>query len=268
MAGFALNSGLEGQTALVTGASGGIGQAIARALAAEGVAVALHAHRNLSKARTLADELGGEALPVQADLRSEAETDAMMDAVLGWRPRLDHVIVNAGIWEQRDAPLHRMSLDQWRGTLDADLTSAFLTCRAFLRHLAAQPREHASLVLVGSTAALFGEARHADYSAAKAGMVYGLTRSLKNEIVHLAPRGRVNCVCPGWTRTPMTEAPMQEPGAVEHVTSTMSLKKVATPEDVAAAAVFLSSERLAGHLTGTIVPVAGGMEGRRLESPA
>jgi 3-oxoacyl-[acyl-carrier protein] reductase len=157
-----------------------------------------------------------------------------------------------------------MTLAQWRETLEADLTSAFLTCRAFLRHLADVPRETASIVLVGSTAALFGEADHADYAAAKAGMVYGLTRSLKNEIVRLAPRGRVNCVCPGWTDTPMAAGHADDPEVVRRVTSTMALRKIAQPEDVARAVVFLTSDVSAGHISGAIIPVAGGMEGRLL----
>ncbi len=90
--------------------------------------------------------------------------------------------------------------------MDTDLTGAFLTTRGFLRHLADSPREEASIVFVASTAALFGEENHTDYSAAKAAMAYGMTRSLKNEIVRLAPRGRVNCVCPGWVMTPMAAA--------------------------------------------------------------
>jgi NAD(P)-dependent dehydrogenase (short-subunit alcohol dehydrogenase family) len=149
-------------------------------------------------------------------------------------------------------------------TLRAVLDSAVLTCRAFLRHLAEMPRPAASIVLVGSTAALFGEAGHSDYAVAKAGLTYGLTLSLKNEIVRLAPHGRVNCVCPGWTRTPMAAAGLADPVAVTRAQATMALQKVAEPEDVAAAIVFLTSARLAGHLSGTILPVAGGMEGRLL----
>jgi len=101
-----------------------------------------------------------------------------------------------------------MSLRQWRKTQDAVLTSAFLTLRAYLRRVARQRRGNA--VLIASTAALFGEAGHADYASAKAGMAYGLTLSLKNEIARIAPRterycgGRVNCVCPGWTLVPRT----------------------------------------------------------------
>ncbi|MHC4989893.1 MAG: SDR family NAD(P)-dependent oxidoreductase [Planctomycetota bacterium] len=259
-----MDAGLNDSCVLVTGASGGIGQATARAFAAEGCRVALHYHRQAAAAEQLAGELDVPSITIGADLRDEAAVDAMVDAVIARLGRLDSVVVNAGIWTATPAPLHRMSLAQWRETIETDLTSAFLTCRAYLRHLAATPRDDASIVLVASTAALFGEAEHADYAAAKSGMAYGLTLSLKNEIVRLAPRGRVNCVCPGWTETPMAAADMADAATVGRVLATMPLAKIATPEDVARAVVFLSAPRLAGHLSGVILPLAGGMEGRLL----
>jgi 3-oxoacyl-[acyl-carrier protein] reductase len=259
-----MKSGLSGQTHVITGASGGIGIATARAFAEEGANVVLHCHRNRRGAEELAKELPTETLVVAADVADEGDVDRMYREILARFPRIDGVVVNAGIWIADEVPLHRMSLDQWRRTMATDLTGAFLTCRGFLRHLAETPREEASLVLIASTAALFGEENHADYSAAKAALAYGLTRSLKNEIVRIAPRGRVNCVCPGWVMTPMAAASMEDPSAVDRVTATMSLRKIATPEDVAAAIVFLSSSKLAGHLSGTILPLAGGMEGRWL----
>ncbi len=259
-----MNSDLAGKSFLVTGASGGIGQAVARAFAAEGAGVILHYHHNVGATEALAAELGPRAVPLQADLRDEAAVDRLYERALAACGPLAGVVVNAGIWVEAPAPLWQMGLAQWEGTMAADLTSAFLTCRGYLRQLAAEPRDEASIVLVGSTAALFGEENHADYSAAKAAMSYGLTRTLKNEIVRLAPRGRVNCVCPGWVATPMSAAALEDQALVDRVTSTMALRKVATPEDCAAAIVFLSSAQLAGHLSGTILPVAGGMEGRRL----
>jgi 3-oxoacyl-[acyl-carrier protein] reductase len=262
-----MDSGLSGQAVIVTGASGGIGQATARAVAAEGASVVLHYHRQADAAETLRRELGDAAISVAADLRDESQTASMFDAATGRFGRVDSVVVNAGIWTAKAVPLHSMSVEQWRHTLETDLTSAFLTCRAFLRHLADVPREAGSIVLVGSTAALLGEADHADYAAAKAGMVYGLTRSLKNEIVRLAPRGRVNAVCPGWTDTPMARHGTSDPEAMKRVFATMAMAKIATSEDVARAIVFLASDRLAGHITGAIVPVAGGMEGRLLHAP-
>ena len=112
-----------------------------------------------------------------------------------------------------------------------NLTTTFLTARAFLREVARN--NHGSLVLVGSTAGLVGEAGHADYAAAKSAILGGLLLSLKNEIVRIAPTGRVNAVAPGWTESPMTRGHV-DPEAVRRISRTMALRKVAQPEDVAA----------------------------------
>lgn len=255
-----MDTGLADSTVLITGASGGIGRSIARAFADEGAFCGLHFHQHAERVAGIAEH----GLPLQADLRREDDTRRMFRVLVEARRRIDAVVVNAGIWVAEPVPLERMSLAQWNETLGSDLTSAFLTCRAFLGHLADQPRDAASIVLVGSTAALFGEQGHADYASAKAGLVYGLTLSLKNEIVRLAARGRVNCVCPGWVATPMVSGSLVDSAVVERATATMPLRKIASPEDVARAVVFLTSDRLAGHVSGAILPVAGGMEGRRL----
>jgi 3-oxoacyl-[acyl-carrier protein] reductase len=257
-----MDSGLRDAAVLITGASGGIGVATARAFVGEGARPLLHYHRQAAAAERLAAELGG--YPLQADMAQPDSVDRLFAGALAVVPRLDVLVVNAGIWEEEPVALHRMSVEQWRRTLDVNLTGAFLCCRAFLRHLDEVPREVAAIVLVASTAGLFGEEGHADYAATKSALAFGLTLSLKNEIVRLAPRGRVNCVCPGWVATPMAQTAMVRPGALERVTSTMALRKIASPEDVARAIVFLSSERLSGHVTGSRLTVAGGMEGRLL----
>ena len=263
-----MNADMNDSCILVTGASGGIGLAVAEALAEEGVKLVLHYHKQAEPIRQLQQRIDVPNVAVPADLRDERQVERMFAEALDAFPRIDVVVVNAGVFKSESVPLHEMTAEQWRETLDADLNSAFLTCRAFLRHLADEPRESAAIVLVGSTAALFGEAGHADYAAAKAAMVYGLTLSLKNEIVRLAPRGRVNCVCPGWVRTPMAAYGLSDPALMRRVQATMALQKVAEPHDVAAAVVFLASERLSGHMSGAILPIAGGMEGRLLHPDA
>jgi 3-oxoacyl-[acyl-carrier protein] reductase len=262
-----MNANLFEQCVLITGASGGIGLVAAQAFAEEGARLILHYHTHAEPLQELAPRLEVPSVVLQADLRDEPQVERLFAAAVEKFPRIDVAVVNAGVWNDHAVPLHEMSLDQWHQTLAADLTSAFLTCRAFLRHLVAVPRESAAIVLVASTAALFGEADHADYSAAKAALAYGLTRSLKNEIVRLAPRGRVNCVCPGWTRTPMAVTGL-DPDVLRRVQATMALQKIAEPYDVAAAIVFLASDRLAGHVSGVLLPIAGGMEGRLLHPSA
>ena len=217
-----MDLGLAGTAALVTGASGGIGSAVARELAAEGARVALHYHRNREAAEALAGELGGVAL--QADLRDEAQADALVPAAVEALGRLDACVANAGVWPSEDVPVARLPLERWRATIDANLTATFLTARAFCRHVEASGT--GSLVLIASTAGLFGEAGHADYAAAKAAIGQGLALSLKNEVVRTAPGARVNVVAPGWTVSPMTAKDLTEE-AVARVTATMALRKVA-----------------------------------------
>ncbi|MHB8643527.1 MAG: SDR family NAD(P)-dependent oxidoreductase [Gaiellaceae bacterium] len=247
-----MDTGLAGKRALVTGASGGIGGACARELAAEGVRVVVHYHRGKARAEAIAAEIGGEI--AQADLTDEAQVDAMFASV----GPVDLCAAVAGVWPSEDAPVWELPLDRWDATVRANLTASFLTARGFLRSVAASG--HGSLVFVGSTAGKFGEAGHADYAAAKAGLV-GLMLSVKNEIVRVAPRGRVNAVFPGWTESPMTRGHLDE-NQVHRISRTMALRKVAQPEDVARQIVVLLSDELSGHVSGQVVTVAGGMEGR------
>jgi 3-oxoacyl-[acyl-carrier protein] reductase len=258
-----MNLGLAGCGILVTGASGAIGGAIARAFAAEGARVAVHYHRSRSAAEELAHEIGGIA--VRADLTSEAAAAGLVAAAYEHLGRLDVCVANAGVRAERPAPLWQVELARWRAIIDGNLTATFLTAREYLRHVAATG--DGSLVLVASTAAMFGEAGHADYAAAKAAIAYGLALSLKNEVVQSAPLGRVNVVAPGWTTSPMSGRSLKE-AALGRATATMPLRKVARLEDIASAVVWVSSPAAAGHVSGQILTVAGGMEGRLVHHPA
>jgi 3-oxoacyl-[acyl-carrier protein] reductase len=267
-----MNSDLSGKVVLVTGASGGLGSAMARAFAAEGARLVLHYHSRRAAAERLATELGAdESLVTGADLREEAQVRTLF-AEAGRRfGRVDTLVANAGVWCERDVAIADMSLAQWQETLASDLTSVFLCCREFLR--LARIQQQGNIVLIGSTAGVFGEPGHGDYAAAKSALAYGLTRTLKNEIARLAPHtaaycgGRVNCVCPGWTVSPLTEQHLQDPAVVRRVTATMALPQLARADDIANAVVFLASDKLARHITGQTLVVAGGMEGRWLWRP-
>jgi len=254
-----METGLAGRGVLVTGASGGIGAACARAFAAEGARVVVHYHRGEDRARALAAELGGAPV-AQADLTVESDAERLFSEARDALGAVEVCAAVAGVYPAADVPVWELGLDRFERTLRENLTATFLTARAFLGGLETGP---AALVLVGSTAGRFGEAGHADYAAAKAGIQGGLLLSLKNEAARLGPGIRVNAVAPGWTVSPMTRG-LLEPDDVRRITRTMPLRKVATPEDVAAQVVVLASERLSGHVTGELVTVAGGMEGRVL----
>ena len=182
----------------------------------------LHYRRNRAGAETLRRDLRqSETLLVQADLTRESGARRMFAAALKKFGGIDTLVANAGDWETRDVFLHDMTLRQWRRTLDGVLTSTFLCLREFLRIV--KKRKQGNAVLIGSTAAVFGEAGHADYAAGKAALTYGLTRSLKNELARLAPHtrtycgGRINCVCPGWTAVPRLAAKLGDEKTIRKI---------------------------------------------------
>lgn len=255
-----MDTELNGSRILVTGGAGGIGAAIVRAFAAEGAVLGVHYRSSREQAEALCSEVGGIGL--HADLTVEEEAAELIPRAVAELGGLDICIANAGVYPGEAMPLWNISLERWRRVLDANLTSVFLTARGFLRHL--RQTGAGNLVLVGSTAGTFGEAGHADYAAAKGAIMTGLLASLKNEVVNLGPDVRVNAVAPGWTATPKRVEAGIDDEHIDRATSTMALKKLATPEDVAAQVVVLASDRLSGHVTGQVVTVAGGMEGRLL----
>ncbi|MCZ6600104.1 MAG: SDR family oxidoreductase [Acidobacteria bacterium] len=262
-----MDTGLKDKVVFITGASGGIGAAVAELMAAEGARLVLHRHKGQKRATALAERLPGDPLVVTADVAREDQVETAFEAALKRWGQIDVLVANAGIWPEQAAPVHEMTLARWQQVMDVNLTGVFLSTRAFFRHLARRRPPDAALILMGSTAAMFGEEGHAAYAAGKAAITHGLTLSLKNEIVRLSPGGRVNAVCPGWTRTPMAAAGLKDDDAVRSVLQTRSLTKIAEPKDVAAAVVYLASPVLAGHVSGQILTVAGGMEGRLLHRP-
>ncbi len=262
-----MDSGLHNRVILVTGVSGGIGGELARAFLAEGARVIGHYHSGRDRAEKALAGYSGQWMLAGADLTQETEVASLFAAAETAFGPVVALVANAGVWPPHDVPLHQMSLEQWNRTLSVDLTSVFLCLREFFRGIVRHRLTHPAAVLIGSTAGIYGEAGHADYATAKAGLMYGLARTLKNEIARIAPGGRVNVVCPGWTLTPMVDRFTAQPETVRRVLQTMPLRKVARPADVVAAVVYLASEKLAGHVSGQILTVAGGMEGRVLYSP-
>ncbi|NHJ47593.1 MAG: SDR family oxidoreductase [Asgard group archaeon] len=258
---------LDGKVALITGASGGIGTAIARVLAAEGVDVIVHYHSSVEKAKKLANELGKNILCIKADLSSESQVLAMFEEIEKKKGRIDILVCNAAIYPDEYLEVEKIPLERWKNTLTINLDSVFLCCRSFIQQLRKFDGETASIIIVGSTSGIFGEAGHADYSTAKSAITYGFTKSLKNEIINVARLGRVNAVCPGWTVSPMSEKYLDDEEGIKHVLKTVPLKKIAESEDIANMIAVLASDKLSGHITGEIITIAGGMEGRALHLP-
>jgi 3-oxoacyl-[acyl-carrier protein] reductase len=255
-----VDTDLAGRVVVITGAARGIGAATARAFAGEGARVVVNYLTSRDEADALVASLP-EAIAVQADCSREDEIDRLFATVMDRYGRVDVCVCNAAVYSP-PAPAVDIDAERFRRIVDTNLVGTFLVARAFLRLV----REQGSgnLILIGSTAGIFGEEGQADYAATKAALTGGLLPTLKNEIARLAPLGRVNAVCPGWTETEMAAPALTEPGRLERITQTMPLRKVAQPDDVAWQVVVLASDRLSGHISGQVVVVAGGMEGRLL----
>jgi len=250
---------LQGRVVLVTGGTGGIGQAVCRAFADEGAIVVVHCHASSDVAAGLAVELGGMA--VQADLAHPGEADDVVASIVETYGRLDICIANAGCYPPDPRPFWDIDPESWTATLRANLDVAANTARSFLRHASA--RRSGNLVLVGSTAGKYGEAGHGDYAAAKGAITTGLLQTLKNDVAGLGTL-RVNAVAPGWTLTPKKLAQGVSEAQIGRATATMALKKLARPEEIASIIVILASDEISGHVTGQVIEIAGGMEGRMI----
>ena len=239
---------LTGQTALVTGASGGIGGAVARALHAQGAEIMLAGTRR-AVLEALAGELGAGAHVGVADLAEPAAADSLVKAAETAMGRVDILVNNAGF--ARDGLVLRMKDEDWQAVLDVDLTAAFRLTRAVLRGMVR--RRHGRVVGVTSVVAVTGNPGQANYAAAKAAMI-GMSKSVAAEV---ASRGvTVNCVAPGFIETAMTDKLPPEQRA--RLGAAIPCGRFGVPANVAAAIVYLASAE-AAYVTGQILHVNGGM---------
>jgi glucose 1-dehydrogenase len=252
---------LDGQKALVTGAGSGIGAAVAQALAAAGAAVAVNYRSRADEAEAVLQQIraaGGEAVSVEADVSDEAAVLRMFDAVQRAFGRIDILVANAGV--QRDAAFAAMTLAQWQGVLDANLTVQFLCLREAVRRFLAQGLAPASkargkVVCMSSVHELIPWAGHVNYAASKGGVMQ-LMKSVAQEV---APHGiRVNGIAPGAIATGINDETWSTPQAKQRLLRLIPYGRVGAAGDVARAAVWLVSDE-ADYVVGTTLFVDGGM---------
>ncbi len=245
-----MNERLKDQVALVTGASRGIGKAIALALAAEGASVVVNYTSSQDAAQALVETIvkaGGKAVAIKADVAQPEQVEALVKETLAQLGRIDILVNNAGI--TRDTLLLRMKLEDWQAVINLNLTGVFLCTQAVSKSMLKQ--RSGKIINIASVAGQMGNPGQANYSAAKAGVI-GLTKTLAKEF---ASRGiTVNAVAPGFIETDMTEGLK-----AEEILKIIPLGRYGKPEEIAGMVAFLASNPAANYITGQIFNVDGGM---------
>ncbi|KAL9097205.1 MAG: hypothetical protein Q9165_000632 [Trypethelium subeluteriae] len=265
---------LQGYHAFVTGAAGGIGQAIVAELLAQGCKVTAHDLRPLPQPQS------SFLLPLQGDISSESSISSSIAHARAHFGPIHILCANAGVTDESHAyPIWELPVELWEKTNSVNQRGTFLTIKHFLRSAAesqasaaqgegdedGQQRQlpNLAIVVTGSECGKFGQAGHAEYATGKAGLQYGLVRGVKNEIVRLNKKARINAVAPGWVDTELIAGRLDDAGEMwREAQATVPLRKIAKPEDVARTVAFLASHKAAGHISGECLSVDGGMEGR------
>jgi len=244
---------LNGKTALVTGASRGIGRASAILLARAGANLVIGYHRDEASAHAVLTEIrraGKHAVSVPGDISRREDVENLFLRARETFGPIHIVVANAGIWKR--APIDEMSDRQWQEMIDTNLRSDFLVCQMAIPEM--KRIREGSIILMGSTAGQRGEPYYSHYAATKGGLI-SLTKSLAVEVGMY--NIRVNCVCPGWVDTDMCREVFSDQEFRRSVIETTPLRRIATAEDVAGAVLFLASG-LSRHVHGEILNVNGG----------
>ena len=241
---------LSGKTALVTGATGGIGGAIARALYKAGAAVAVSG-RQADKLEALAKDLGERAHVLPCDLADRASVGKLIPEAIAKLGHLDILVNCAGL--TRDNLFMVMKDEQWDEVIAVNLTSTFMLCRSAAREMVRAKTGFGRIINIASISGVFGNPGQGNYAASKAGMI-GMTKSLAREV---APRGiTANCIAPGFISTPMTEALNEK--QTQEIAKMIPAQRFGTPDEIAAGVVYLASEE-AAYITGQTLHINGGM---------
>ena len=241
---------LKGKTALVTGATGGIGGAIATALHAQGATVAISG-RQVDKLEALAAQLKERVHICPCDLGNKEQVGKLVEEATGKLGRLDILVNNAGL--TKDNLFMVMKDEQWEEVIAVNLTSTFMLMRAAVRGMMRAKTGYGRIVNISSVSGVLGNPGQGNYAASKAGMI-GMTKSVAREV---ASRGiTANCIAPGFIQTPMTDALNEK--QVATIKEAIPAQAFGNPADIAAAAVYLASEE-ARYVTGQTLHVNGGM---------
>jgi glucose 1-dehydrogenase len=256
------NQRLKGQSALVTGASSGIGKAIAIEMAKEGANVVVNCSSHPEKGHEVADEIksnGGTAIVYQADVSKEDQVQAMFEEMYKAFGTIDILVSNSGI--QKDAPLVDMTLEDWQRVIDVNLTGQFLCAREavreFLRRGVVKERSVAAgkIICMSSVHEVIPWAGHVNYAASKGGIML-MMKSMAQE---MAPQKiRINSIGPGAIQTPINNEAWETPEALDKLLELIPYKRIGQPEDIGKVAVWLASDE-ADYITGTTIFVDGGM---------
>lgn len=253
---------LKGQTAIVTGANSGIGEAIVRAMAAAGANVCVNYISNQNAAEQIVRQItdtGGKAVAIKADISKENEVTDMFDAVIKQYGTIDILLSNAGI--QRDSKFEEMTLEQWNEVIGVNLTGAFLCARQAIREFlrrdkgTSQSQAAGKIIFISSVHEIIPWAHHANYASSKGGIMM-LMKTVAQEMA--SRKIRVNSIAPGAIKTPINKRAWDSPEAAAELKKLIPCGRIGEPEDVARAAVWLASDE-ADYITGTTIFVDGGM---------
>jgi glucose 1-dehydrogenase len=253
---------LKGQAALVTGASSGIGEAVAVALGAAGADVVVNYVSSPESAEAVAEKIragGSRAIAIKADVSKEDEVQAMFAKMLAEFGTIDILVNNAGL--QKDAPFHEMTIEQWNTVMDVNLTGQFLCAREAIREflrrgvVAERSRAAGKIICMSSVHELIPWAGHVNYAASK-GAIKMLMQSLAQE--YGAQKIRVNSICPGAIQTKINTAAWSSPEALAALMTLIPYNRIGQPQDIGNLAVFLASD-MSDYITGASIFIDGGM---------